>query len=338
MNQNQIPVVISSDNKIFFTVAAVLAGLAKHALPTTHYDVHVLCAGDVTEENKNKVKSMAKDHACLSVDFVDMGDKMRDIPKTHDYVNYVSAYKMLIPSLFPKLDKVLYLDTDILVRGDLTELWETPMGDNYLMGVPAMENQITRYMELKELLKIPSMDFYINAGMMLMNLAAIRRDKIDEKWQSMLGRFSGSVDQHILNHVCYGRIGFVPQKYNLCVSDIPFMTGHGGNIFYSSETLRDALENPVVVHYTGHEKPWKFVNVLLAHEWVLRYYETPFAASNLQRGLCWNKTPPSETVFSICGLPILKTRIQKTKIKYYMFGLKIAMKKNIEKKEKPAKK
>ena len=273
----RIPVVISSDENIFFSVGAVVESLAENAAEETFYEIHVFCADDVSADSKAKLAALAARHAAkLSVDCVDMGGAFADINRTHAYVNHVSAWKMLIAEKLPQCDKVLYLDTDILVRGDLAGLFATDLGDACLGGVPNMLNQITFRERISAQAQMTEMDGYVNAGVLVFNLAAIRRDGIAAKWQALLGKFEGSVDQHILNHVCRGRIAFLPLKYNVCLSNLDLYKDGTAHIFASPGECRRAYEDPVIFHFTLQTKPWDYVDLPFSHEWYRYFEKTPF--------------------------------------------------------------
>ena len=170
----KIPIVMSSDNNIIFTAGVALTSLLENASSDTFYEINFLHTSDVTEENKNKILCLKYQYSNMSLKFYDMGEKFKDIPTTEGYhVNYVSAYKMLIPSMFPQYDKVLYLDTDIIVRGDLSEFYNFDIRDNYLAGTPVLVNIVSCYEYLCKMLEINDLSSYINAGVMLMNLRKI---------------------------------------------------------------------------------------------------------------------------------------------------------------------
>lgn len=333
-----IPIVISGDDNIFFTIAVVIVSLAENANADTFYDIQCLCAGDVTDENKKKLELLKNRYSNFSLTFHDLKDTFKDIITTDNYhVNYVSAYKMLIPSMFPQYDKVLYLDTDILVRGDLTEFYNFDLEDNYLAGVPVFVNIIPPNMNkyFTELLEIPNMDFYINAGVMLMNLKKIREDNIDKKWISLLGSYEKSVDQHIINKVCYGKTRFVSLKWNVCFSALQFYLTNELSAFYSIREYKQAFDNPTIFHWTGEFKPWKYEDTFLAHEWFRYFLKTGFDLDLLKRGRCKKIKSlisqkivipkPAEVVdrvkYTLFGIPIWKTRIEKHRKRHYLFGI-----------------
>lgn len=283
MNPNKVPIVMSSDNKVFFTIATVIVSMLENANKDTFYDIYVLCTDTVTDESKNKLSELKTQYNNFSLSFIDMKDTFKNIPKTHKYVTYVSAFKFLIPSLFPQFDKIIYLDTDVIVRADLTDLYNTDIEDNYVAGCLCLVNHITCRDGILRETGLESMDYYINAGVILMNLKLIRQDKIDKKCIDMIGSFKGSVDQHIMNKVCYGKIFFLPPKYNISTSSLKIFESDAIKIFYSMQEVEQAYKNPVIFHWTGGNKPWQYYNLFLAHEWFRYFIKTPFKDMKLDR-------------------------------------------------------
>lgn len=270
---------------------------------------------DVTDDNKNKLLQLKDKYKNMSITMFNMGSKFKDVPNTKGYhVNYVSAYKMLIPSMLSQYEKIIYLDTDVIVRSDLTELYNFNIGDNYIASTPVLYNIFIRK-NISEILNIPDTDYYINAGVMIMNIKKIREDKIDEKWISLLGSFEGSIDQNIINKVCYSKTIFFPLKFNVCLSEMGLYRNFG-NIFYSNKEINLALECPVIFHWAGKEKPWLYRNVFLAQEWLRYYLISPFCSKLINR----NKTyyPMKELrKYYFLGIPFFKIEYFSNEIRIY---------------------
>ena len=319
---NKIPIVISSDNKIFFTVSVVLTSLLENAKDDTFYEINVLYTEDVTQDNLDKLQKLKEKYKNISLNTFNMGNKFKDIPTTKGYhVNYVSAYKMLIPSMFQQYDKVIYLDTDILVRGDLQELYNFDIGDNYIASTPVLANIIYKEEELSKMLDIPDCDYYVNAGVMLMNLKKIREDKIDEQWISLLGSFEGSVDQHILNKTCYGRTSYLPLKFNVCMSNINLYKNERNYSYYCLKEIQEAVDNPTIFHWTGKQKPWKYKDIFLAQEWNKYFLKSPSTVPLKRINSTMPKSQPiEEKRHYLLGIPVLKTVKIQNKVRLYLFN------------------
>ncbi len=316
----QIPIALSSDNNGFFMLATTLVSALKNKAQSSFYTIYVFCAGDVTEANKEKVKLLESQFSGCSITFVDMAGKFESVPKTHQYVTTPSLYKMIFASYFSQYDKILYLDTDILVRGDLEELFLINIGDAYLGGVPEFINYFQCYDKIEKVTGLHDLEFYINAGVLIMNLAAIRRDGIEDKWQSLIGTMDGSVDQHILNTVCYGKTFFIPCKYNVKQAALPFYTNGCSYTFYPPKEIKEAYEHPHIFHYTSKEKPWNCRDLFLANEWYRYFQLSPFFDQPLVRKTFLEFTnPPQKWHHKI----FYKEKLPDNRRAFYLGGIRI---------------
>ncbi len=288
MENIHIPIILSSDNNQVNAMAVVMTSAIETAAEGTYYDFYCFLSDNVAEENRRRLNRCAESpRQNCSVTLVDMSKYFDNnaiqysgkVGMVHS-VTTPALYRLKAPSVLSHLDKVLYLDTDTMVRTDLRELFETPMDNVYMAGVPVVWAQIKKSDRNRWLKQsgIPGMDYYVNSGVLLMNLKAMRENNIEEKCLALVGKKEFApldpADQLILNYVCYGKIGFVPCRYNVTMSNIKhakLMTA-----LYSAKEVREAFDNPAVIHWTGAGKPWKYYDVLLAHEWWRRYMQSPF--------------------------------------------------------------
>ena len=167
----------------------------------------------------------------------------------------LGAYLRLFMTEFldPSVDKILYLDSDLLVCADIGELWQIDLGDFYLGAAPEPYNRSHR-----EPLGFGPSDLYVNSGVMLVNVAKWRRDNVLPKF--MRFAFTNaeklpSVDQDILNSVFRGRILNIGYKWNW---QALFPRFEPGRLGMSLSEYEDMKRHPRIVHYTSGYKPWFF--------------------------------------------------------------------------------
>jgi len=111
-------------------------------------------------------------------------------------------------------DKIIYVDIDVLFTGDITSLWEIDMGDNLVCAVPEDESRTRYLMHINNDYARP----YFNAGVIMLNLRAIRDEGKDDWLMEMLNsKHFPYPDQDVLNIVCKNRIIYLPNKYNSCI-------------------------------------------------------------------------------------------------------------------------
>lgn len=179
--------------------------------------------------------------------------------------------RLALPELLPETDRILYMDADILVRGSLRQLWETPMEGMALAAVKGAVNLSDKWewnsrREYWHLLE-GERGNYINAGVTLLHLEEIRRRGLKNTWDALARQKLYYQDQDILNITCKGAIHYLPLKYNR----LAYMPEEEYHRFVeeglcTQEEYRQAMESPVIVHYAG-DKPWKRYDTNLGSLW-----------------------------------------------------------------------
>lgn len=167
-------------------------------------------------------------------------------------------YRLFAAHYLPQqLDRILYLDPDLVVLNSLRKLYEIDFGDNLFAAASHIESRAFR--DLNRLrLNLPEQTSYINSGVMMMNLKLLRNestqeiiDYINEHKNALL-----LPDQDVLNALYAGRIiELDPMIYNLGDKYLYFK-----NVKLPREERFDlewVRRNTVVVHYYGRNKPWK---------------------------------------------------------------------------------
>ena len=188
---------------------------------------------------------------------------------------------VLFPELLPDLEKLLFLDCDTIIEGNIARLWEIDL-DGALVGmVPdySLEPKETK----KQILGIGENGVYFNTGVILMNLPGLRRFELSRIVSENVGclykqtteaGLNWFADQDVLNNALRGKIKKLPMRYN--------------SYFWKSLPLGEHIDecieaflNPVIVHFLGTPKPTELGNVPVnLPEWE-RYYKykaiSPFA-------------------------------------------------------------
>ena len=75
----------------------------------------------------------------VKIEFVDLNyyiQKIQDKLYTRDYYTNTTYFRLFLPELYPQYDKMLYLDSDIVVLGDISQLYNTEIGTNLVAAAP----------------------------------------------------------------------------------------------------------------------------------------------------------------------------------------------------------
>jgi lipopolysaccharide biosynthesis glycosyltransferase len=243
-----IPIFFSCDSTYLPFLAVSIRSLIDNASPAHTYRLCVLYT-DIDEQSRARVTAMATDRC--SIDFVDVKEAIAPVMahfRLRDYYTISIYYRLFIPSLFPEYEKAIYLDCDVAVEGDISELYATDLGDGKLVAVVRDEivadHQIFRtYVE--EAVGVPHEE-YFNSGMMVMNLKLFRALDIEGKFVTLLTRYafpSVAPDQDYLNALCNGRVVYLDKSWNKMYSRKPYE----GQI--------------KMIHYNMFLKPWLYTEV-----------------------------------------------------------------------------
>ena len=204
-----IPLAIAFTPNYFVQAATTLRSVLD-ASPNGRFRVVCLLSEDISDRLKDKLAWL--DEERLDLEFIPLKGRLQDVYIDPRYTEAASL-RLLLPELLPELDRILYLDCDIIVRQDLAKLWEeTDLGDNYLAGVyeAAIEGQAERFRALG---CDPAK--YFNSGFLLMNLAQMRAEKVSERLlEACRVPYLEFPDQDALNQVCQGRVLPLSPLYN----------------------------------------------------------------------------------------------------------------------------
>lgn len=158
--------------------------------------------------------------------------------------------KLLLPDIVEE-DKVLYIDTDAIVRKDISNVWKYDISNCYAAGVKdegaIRENILKRYGIKGK---------YINCGFVLFNLRKIRNDNVKDMWFSLINEIGLLLpDQDAFNIVCQHNEMYLPSIYNSCEC-------YGNRV--TMEPINQSLIK--VYHYAGSKEYW-VVDRLYGEEW-----------------------------------------------------------------------
>lgn len=158
------------------------------------------------------------------------------------HISLATYYRLLIPELFPHLSKALYLDCDMIIHGNLEELYKIDISDYIVAAVSAPNfNQF-------ELFEITSKK-YFNAGVLLINLEKWRSEIIVSEMIQYTNNKSSILinwDQDVLNHFFQNRWLEIPHIWN------------HQSIFFRNQFIGKYDLKPIIIHFSSSMKPWQY--------------------------------------------------------------------------------
>ena len=287
------------DNHMIRVVYCFDASWARHVAVTissllssksdsrTHYEIICVCSEDIVWIERFLDEIINKLDPLSSLRFIKVDNIYSEAYETRN-ISTATYLRFLLPSLLPDISKIIYMDVDLIVNGDLCELWNTDISNHYLAGVKADTNLLESWSWLQENYEYWSdMEFikgrYINAGLLFMNLELLRKNALYERWNKLVNREFRFQDQDIINLTCHEGVTFeekeenkcknkdmimyLPPKYNfMAFMDDQYIDSLINEGIYSAEDAKYATMNPIGIHYAG-KKPWVSFNVKYAELW-----------------------------------------------------------------------
>lgn len=219
------------------------------------FNIFILTEG-LDEEKKDKYCSLEeKYNAKITILQVNKSQFEKCPLWAGDHLSVAAYYRLMAPELLPQeVDKVLYLDCDIIIHGSIKTLWSEDVRE-YAIGA-VLDAQFYNE-EFYERLNIPKESRYFNSGVMLMNLKYWRCNNVTERCFDCINKNRQILkyhDQDTLNLVLKDETKLLPIKYNL---QSPFlMQGLQERYSCIRNEIRLAIEKPIIIHYIGGGKPW----------------------------------------------------------------------------------
>ncbi len=226
-------------------------------------EINVYLFGDgIVKENEEKLMSIAEKYhrgfQIIDVNELQLPEKLYSTRYPKSAYSRLFAYDLL-----PKdIEKVLYLDCDIIVVGNLEDLYNRDV-DNY--AFMAVQDFLSN--GYKKKIGIKSSDTYINTGVMLLNLKKFRELPLTERIENFVDKYSAAIchaDQDIFNGIFQGEFAVLPPYYNVMTQMNQYSyeqimrTWHPSD-YYSKEEIEFAKQNPRIYHYTAclmDIRPW----------------------------------------------------------------------------------
>lgn len=247
IHKNTVPIFFATDDSYAPFAAVAIKSLSDNASRKYRYKIHILFT-DLSADNRKKIGMLETEN--MKIEFFDVKEKMKKSGGNfhlRDYYSFATYYRFFIPEMFPQYKKGIYLDSDIAVLGDISELYNIKLSDNL---VAAVSDEIVADMDafgeyVEKVIGTPR-EKYFNAGVLLMNLEKLREVDIELKLKKLmqLYRFPVAQDQDYLNVLCADKVVYLDKSWNKTAYP---------------ESPKNAKPN--IAHYKMNYKPWHYDGV-----------------------------------------------------------------------------
>ena len=245
MDERRIPIFYAcDDNFVKYTIVS-LNSMIKNASKKEKYEIYVLHTF-ITDVMKNKLLELQNEN--FKITFCDVTSHLESIYDRlpiRDYYSKTTYYRLFIAEMFPEYEKAIYIDSDTIVQGDISELYAIDIGDNYLGGCHEQAMvQVDAFGTYAEQVVGVSRHNFFNAGMIVINCEQFREHGVLDRFIEYLHDYNFVVtqDEDYLNLICKDRVYWLDQRWN---------TEIFGEIAYP-------IEEANILHYIMTSKPWHY--------------------------------------------------------------------------------
>lgn len=236
-------------------------------------DFYIIC-DKYTQSFVDKIEALAQEFKIKISLYLINVKCLEVLPKTQVWSRAMYFRLFAFDYLFHKLDKLLYLDADVICKGSLEYLLDLDLNDNVAAVVKDVDSIQSKVNE-----RLPSFNLqgrYFNSGVVLINLRQWAENRLTERALSLLTGKDGSAtvfkypDQDVLNILLRDKVYFLPREYNTIYTIKSELRDK------SHEKYLDIIHDDTkLIHFTGATKPW--------HAWAnypsVIYYTNAFIQS-----------------------------------------------------------
>jgi lipopolysaccharide biosynthesis glycosyltransferase len=273
MRNNEINIVCTIDNNYVVHCTVMLQSLFYNNNTNSQFKIFIIHNG-LTKKNQ-KILSLfikSRKHTCQ---FILIDERQIENASITDHISIATYFRILIPEVVPsQFKKVIFLDSDMIITEDISELWKENIDDYALAAT--LEYISCDY---KLNLGMRAESNYFNAGVLLMNLEKWRNENKTKQILKYIKDHHAMLltwDQDALNVIFENGWKKIALKWNV------------GHNFFRSESLHKYFDlseseynnlkkHPGIIHFSGSSKPWDYFNTHpLKNEYIKYRKMTPW--------------------------------------------------------------
>ncbi|MBW3093265.1 DUF4422 domain-containing protein [Bifidobacterium sp. 82T10] len=262
-----VPVVFAADNNYVSQLATTIYSAMTNASKERFYDVVVLQKDIAWDRQERLCQFFSSRFSNMSLRFKNVEREVAgyELTTSNAHISVETYYRFLIQQLLPFYDKVLYLDSDIVINGDIAELYDTELGDHLLAAVRDIDYlgnlnmpDGIRMRYSQQTLRMKNPYDYFQAGVLVLNTKAMRERYTISQWLEYASDPNLIYnDQDVLNVHCEGDVLYLPWEWNV-VHNLEYRVERifscAPSAMYDGYLASRA--HPKIIHYAGYIKPW----------------------------------------------------------------------------------
>ena len=223
--------------------------------PNEKFRVHIIFNSTVCVKTKERLSALGKKFSFDFCFYTLNNDLIKSFPTNEkDHISLSAYIRLFMADLLPDgVDKVLYLDGDMMIVDSVRDLWNTEIDD---VMVAAVEERYPFDTNSPDRLHYPREYSYFNSGVMLINLKKWKEADITRRFLDYIQKYPERIrlhDQDVLNALLFDKKKFISIRWNL----MDFFLYKRPEV--QERRIKDweeAIHHPAIIHFTGKRKPW----------------------------------------------------------------------------------
>lgn len=262
-----VPIVLAADNKYVPYVTVTIQSIIENSNTDYKYDIIILDSNISTENQKKVSKEFSSGR--ISIRFYNVKSYLENRNLfVHRHFTVEIYYRLLMQDIMKGYDKVVYLDSDLVVLDDVAKLYETDIGENYIAAVvdadfagcyKGVDPDRKEYYE--KVLRMANPYHYFNSGVLVMNLTQFRKNitvkDIFDLAESKKWLFP---DQDVLNVICEGHVYYLDAAWNVMMNWKDANSSRLATLRLAPHQMYqdylDSRKHIKIAHFAGFQKPW----------------------------------------------------------------------------------
>ncbi|CAI3950695.1 LPS:glycosyltransferase (RfaJ) (PDB:1G9R) [Commensalibacter communis] len=288
-----VPIVTAFNENYAITGAALIQSIIENSDPSCFYDIYII-EGALSDTTKFNFNFMFKKLENFSLNIINVEQFFSNKNlNLYSHFSKETYYRILIPTILPQYDKVIYLDADMVVNKDIQYLYDTDIGNKSAAAIKDyvmtgfIKNKVVCRREcgnfvaeeyLKQYLGMKNPYDYVQAGVLILNTEKFRKTAIDQKiLKDMCQTIYWFLDQDLLNKYLEGDIYFLDIRWNVLHGNGNVDTFYKKLPLHIMENYFQARRDPWIIHFAGEKKPWANLTIDYASTFFYYLRNTPWA-------------------------------------------------------------
>lgn len=268
ISNNCIPIVLASNNYYVPYLYTVIVSFLNYKKEDDVYDI-VILHSDISKTNKALLKQIEQNGKNIHIRFFNMGSFIADskfqMNNNLSHISIDTFYRLFIPEVFKEFDRVIYLDSDLIVKKNIAEILKESSA-NHTISATRDIDFVSQYYGMKKVrsysdsvIKLKQIENYFQAGVFVFNIKMFKEKySLDELLNLAISRKFLYQDQDIMNIYFKNDIFYLNGQWNV-MTDCAEIRMNQIRLFAPYKLYKEYLEarkNPYIIHYAGFAKPW----------------------------------------------------------------------------------